>query len=111
MRRKWLENPGGGISEIQTLAPETEQETTEEKGTEAASTEMPKVRGTETTERQETGSTQRKAKKPVKKKMLPDISSISFSLFFILSFCPQVHSFLVTLLLFDFIRTLDSTKG
>ena len=72
MRRKWLENPGGGISEIQTLAPETEQETTEEKGTEAASTEMPKVRGTETTERQETGSTQRKAKKPVKKKMLSE---------------------------------------
>ena len=72
MRRKWLENPGGGISEIQTLAPETEQETTEEKGTEAASTEMPKVRGTETTERQETGLTQRKAKKPVKKKMLSE---------------------------------------
>ena len=72
MRRKWLENPGGGISEIQTLAPETEQETTEEKGTEAASTETPKVRGTETTERQETGSTQRKAKKPVKKKMLSE---------------------------------------
>lgn len=33
---------------------------------------MPKVRGTETTERQETGSTQRKAKKPVKKKMLSE---------------------------------------
>ena len=72
MRRKWLENPGGGISEIQTLAPETEQETTEEKGTEAASTETPKIKGTETTERQETGSTQRKAKKPVKKKMLSE---------------------------------------
>lgn len=33
---------------------------------------MPKVRGTETTERQETGLTQRKAKKPVKKKMLSE---------------------------------------